>query len=198
MRLSPVGRVFSRTWLVTASGLAAGSIVWALSWAIWPGLWSPEQTRLLALAYLGSAVALFLLVLVRVWDDEAAADAPTPQPIGSSMNDRTLITIRPGNAPDGTYNVHEPLPYPFHVDAATGEVGRQDFWKGQPFRVLGFQTDAEAQTVDLRWEEAAADPERIKGMFAVLLDTSGDESTIYHLTCPITDVTVTEKSETDR
>lgn len=104
------------------------------------------------------------------------------------MNERTLISIQPGNTSDGTYDVHQPLPYPFHVDAATGEVDRQDFWKGQPFRVIGFQVEADRQEVDLLWEDAAAAPDRIVGMFPILLDTSGGEGTVYNLVCPITSV----------
>jgi hypothetical protein len=104
------------------------------------------------------------------------------------MNDPILITIQPSNAPDGTYNVHEPWPYPFHVDSATGNVTRQDFWKGAPAQVLGFQVDRERQEVDLLWEDAAEHPELIEGMFAVLLDTSEGEPTIYNTVCPIASV----------
>lgn len=108
------------------------------------------------------------------------------------MSERTVITIQPANSADGTYDVHEPLPYPYHVDAATGDVGRQDFWKGAPFRVLGFQKDVDVQQVDLRWEDAAADPDQIVGMFAVMLDTSEEEPHMYNLTRPISSVTCTK------
>lgn len=108
------------------------------------------------------------------------------------MSERTVITIQPANSADGTYDVHEPLPYPYHVDAATGDVGRQDFWKGVPFRVLGFQKDVDVQQVDLWWEEAAADPDQIVGMFAVMLDTSEEEPHMYNLTRPISSVTCTK------
>lgn len=104
------------------------------------------------------------------------------------MNQPTTITIQPGNTPDGTYDVHQPMPYPYHVDVATGEIGRQEFWRGAPFKVIGFQSDAAVQKVDLFWERAVENPEQIKGMYAVLLDTSESEPTIYNLTCPITDV----------
>jgi hypothetical protein len=108
------------------------------------------------------------------------------------MSERTVITIQPANSADGTYDVHEPLPYPFHVDAVTGDVGRQDFWKGAPFRVLGFQKDAAVQQVDLWWEQAAADPDQIVGMFAVMLDTSEGEPHMYNLTHPIASVASTK------
>jgi hypothetical protein len=111
------------------------------------------------------------------------------------MSERTVITIQPGNSMDGTYDVHQPMPYPFHVDAATGDVGYQDLWKGQPFRVLGFQKEVDVQQIDLHWKYAAADPEKIVGMFPVLLDTSGEEGTIYQLTFPITDVSSKVEAE---
>lgn len=105
------------------------------------------------------------------------------------MSDRILITIQPGNMPDGSYNPKLPLPYPFHVDAATGEIDRQDFWKGDPFSVVGFQKDADVQTVDLLWDAATDDPDQIVGMFPVLVDASGEEGVIYTDTRPITGVT---------
>lgn len=101
----------------------------------------------------------------------------------------TLITIQPGNTTTGEYDVHKPLPYPYHVDAATGDVDRQDFFKGTPAAVIGFQDDADVQVVDLLWKDAAADPDRIVGKFPVLVDSNGN---IYSLTVPITSTYVTE------
>lgn len=111
------------------------------------------------------------------------------------MDTPSLITIQPGNIPDvpytpgGSYDPKLPLPYPFHVDVATGEIGRQEFWKGDPFSVVGFQKDAKVQTVNLFWDAAAADPDQIVGMFPVLIDTSqGEEGVIYTDTRPIISV----------
>lgn len=104
----------------------------------------------------------------------------------------STITLQPGNTADGTYDVHQPLPYPYHVDAETGLVGRQEFWKGAPFRVLGFQREATRQQVDLWWIDVPADPDQVVGMYPVLLDTSSGEGEIYNLTVPITRVTIQE------
>lgn len=108
----------------------------------------------------------------------------------------STITIQPGNTSDGTYDVRQPLPYPYHVNAETGDVGRQDFWKGDPARVLGFQRTADRQRIDLLWEDAAKDPQQIVGMYPVLLDTSPgretDEGQMYNLTVPITDVATSD------
>lgn len=33
------------------------------------------------------------------------------------MSNRTLISLRRANMRDGSYNVHLPVPYPYHVNA---------------------------------------------------------------------------------
>jgi hypothetical protein len=114
------------------------------------------------------------------------------------MSERTLITIQPSNSPDGGYNVHKPCPKPYHVDAATGEVDRQDFWKGDPFSVMGFQKDRDVQTVDLLWEDAVKDLEQIVGLYPVLLDTSKGEGQMYQLDCPIHSVSSAKYTTPDK
>lgn len=89
----------------------------------------------------------------------------------------TVISIQPAQF---TYNVWvgragdivegKKSPYPFHVDAATGDVRDQDFWKGDPYRVVGFQNDVGVQRVDLWWEQAARNPDSIVGKFPVMLE----------------------------
>lgn len=114
------------------------------------------------------------------------------EPVKMTPLVKTVITIQPGNSPDGTYDVHQPMPYPYHVDAATGDIEHQDLWKGNPSRVVGFQKEATVQSIDLLWKDAAADPDQIVGMFPVLSDTSGKRDKMYNLTDPITDVSVQE------
>lgn len=114
------------------------------------------------------------------------------EPVKMTPLVKTVITIQPGNSPDGTYDVRWPMPYPFHVDAETGDVGYQDLWKGDPFRVVGFQKEVDVQKVDLHWHDAAADPQKIVGMFPVMLGTNGEEPKMYNLDTPITDVSVQE------
>lgn len=96
------------------------------------------------------------------------------------------ITIQPANTPTGDYDVSEPLPYPFHIDAETGDVGRQDFWKGDPLRLIGFQSTAETQRVDVHFEDFAAYPESAVDRFPVFVRADG---TIYSMTNPIRSVT---------
>ena len=106
----------------------------------------------------------------------------------------TTITIQPANTPSGEYNVNLPLPYPYHVDAATGDVGRQEFWKGEPAAVLGFQNDPDVQIIDLLWADAAKHPEDIVGKYVVTANADGG---IYNETRPITSVHVNEEAASE-
>ncbi len=62
------------------------------------------------------------------------------------------------------------LPYPFHVNVH-GEIQRQDFWKGNPERVVGFVSDLHRQEVDLSWDEVYGDPQRAVGQYVITQDS---------------------------
>lgn len=64
------------------------------------------------------------------------------------------------------------LPRPFFVDP-DGHVGLQDFWQGDPARVIGFQKDLAVQQIDLWWRDAVQDPQRALGMYLVTADSKG-------------------------
>lgn len=111
-----------------------------------------------------------------------------------------VITIQPEPVVDNMWVDNNPnakspiifgerLPYPFHIDAATGDVLDQEFWKGDPLRVVGFQKDEEIQTVNLWWADAAADPDKIVGMFPVMVGPEG----LYTYTVKIESVDIIEK-----
>lgn len=87
----------------------------------------------------------------------------------------TTITLQPSPRVDNIVDGIEmtQLPYPFHVDADTGDVGRQDFWRGDPARVVGFQKDLAVQRIDLWWRDAVKNPEQVVGMYVVTAGTSG-------------------------
>ena len=104
----------------------------------------------------------------------------------------TIITIQPANTVSVEYDVNLPLPYPYHVNARTGDVGRQEFWRGEPVAILGFQNDADVQTMDLLWEDAAKDPDSIVGKYVVMVNANGS---IFNETRPITSVTVWDGEE---
>lgn len=102
-----------------------------------------------------------------------------------------IITIQPSNTPSGKYDVHMAVPYPFHV-GEDGMVGRQEFWRGDPKAVLGFQRDIDLMMVDLFWADAVADPEQMVGMFPVFTTSDGRW---YTLRLPISGYSITDESE---
>ena len=79
-----------------------------------------------------------------------------------------------------TGNPMAPLPYPFFVEEdADGTIGRQDFWKGNPARVVGFVSDNARQEIDLPWEAVVADGDydQVVGMYVVTASADGSFST---------------------
>lgn len=89
------------------------------------------------------------------------------------MTETDLRTVQVANTTTGRYDVHKPLPYPFHIEP-DGAVARQDFWRGEPARLAGFQRDADENRVDVRVEDWLADPELdVTGTFPVFVDADG-------------------------
>lgn len=87
----------------------------------------------------------------------------------------TLISIQPAPRIDHITRDGHPLtqrPYPIVVDQE-GAVQFQDFWQGKVLRVVGFQRNYTDQRIDLRWEDAFQDPEKMIGMYPVSTDSSG-------------------------
>lgn len=91
---------------------------------------------------------------------------------------RRVLTVQQAVRADGK------LPYPFHITEG-GFVDRQDFWRGEPFRLIGFVEDPEVHEVDVRGREflaaaadGVADPEAlVKGMHPVFADIEGNWAT---------------------
>jgi hypothetical protein len=65
------------------------------------------------------------------------------------------------------------LPYPYHVDQ-DGNVGRQDFWKGAPLRLIGFVDRAGAGEIDLTLEAFLDDPDEAVDAYPVFEHADGD------------------------
>jgi hypothetical protein len=86
-----------------------------------------------------------------------------------------IITLQPGQVPDATtkdgHKLYR-LPYPFQV-GEDGMVGDQDFWRGDPSAVLGFQDDVDVQRVNLHWEDVVKDPQAAVGKFPVMISRGG-------------------------
>jgi hypothetical protein len=100
-----------------------------------------------------------------------------------------IISIQPANTETGVIDVTKARPYPYHIEAETGNVGRQDFWKGDPLRLMGFQDDANVQHVDVLYREFAADPQVSVGKFPVFMRADGS---MYSMTLPVDSVTVSD------
>ena len=96
------------------------------------------------------------------------------------------ITIQPGQPGEGMeYNPLKSLPYPYHINPDTGDVARQDFWQGDPARLLGFQASRDVQRVSLWLSDFSTAPAKAVGMFPVFLRRDGS---MYNLADPITSV----------
>ena len=74
------------------------------------------------------------------------------------------IRIQPEETPSGT------LPYPYFIDEK-GFVGRQDFWKGKPLKLIGFSPtnlqEFDDKQIDLL--TFLKDPKRAIGMYPIFL-----------------------------
>lgn len=76
------------------------------------------------------------------------------------------ISIQPYGDPVGQ------MPYPFHIDRF-GMVGRQEFWKGNPYKLIGFSHKPKAGSIDLEFLEFWSEPNRAVKMFPVFASRRG-------------------------
>lgn len=70
------------------------------------------------------------------------------------------IRIQPKEHPDLF------LPYPYFINSK-GFVGRQDFWKGKPYKLIGFSPVPVAGEMELYFSAFWKNPERVIGMYPV-------------------------------
>lgn len=85
------------------------------------------------------------------------------------------VKIQPVEQPDRTQ------PYPYYV-LANGKIAGQDFWKGNPARLNGFQARRDVRRVDVLCEEFIANPLRALGRYPVFICRNGD---MFNLEWPI-------------
>lgn len=80
----------------------------------------------------------------------------------------TIVKIQPAMMPTGV------LPYPYLI-MSDGAVAGQDFWKGKPARLWGFQSRADVQQIDLACDDwLAGDLTAAINMYAVFLSFEGE------------------------
>lgn len=96
---------------------------------------------------------------------------------------RRVLTVQPSSFVDNLWGMEDGtvvegtrLPYPLHV-LEDGLVLRQDFWKGDPWRVAGFARRVDVHRLDLTWEQAWAEPELAIGMYMVTSNKRGGMGT---------------------
>lgn len=67
------------------------------------------------------------------------------------------------------------LPYPFFINE-DGSVQRQDFWKGEPAKLMGFSKSKKQGVVrgSISFGDFMEDPERAIGMFPIFEHKNGD------------------------
>ena len=78
-----------------------------------------------------------------------------------------LVTIHRHPMPDFTQ------PHPVTVALPSGDVQDQDFWRGDPFRLVGFQDDLAVQRVNLHLDGFADNPQNAVGKYPVYVDKDG-------------------------
>jgi hypothetical protein len=86
-----------------------------------------------------------------------------------------LIKLQPAEFIDNISDdghIGRKLPYPFYITEA-GYVEGQDFWRGDPIRVVGFQRDLARMEIDLWWSDAVREPHSAIGMYLVTTDAKG-------------------------
>lgn len=85
---------------------------------------------------------------------------------------RTIHLNQP-DTPLGEYNPRIAVPYPYHIEP-DGAVQRQDFWRGDPKVLLGFQRDRNRQVVAITTREWFEGPAAaVVGMYPVFADSEG-------------------------
>lgn len=89
------------------------------------------------------------------------------------MNTTTVVkSVQVANTVTGDYDPAKPLPYPYHIEA-DGKVARQDFWKGEPLRLAGFQ-HGDVQQVVVHADEWLTGDIDVTGMHPVFIDKGGN------------------------
>jgi len=84
------------------------------------------------------------------------------------------ITLQPKEQPDKT------LPYPYFI-SKKGLVGRQDYWKGKPYKLIGFSKTMTAGNMTLYLRAFLETPEKAIGMFPIFADKKDNWAT--HAPC---------------
>ena len=85
------------------------------------------------------------------------------------------IRIQPKERKDMT------LPYPYFIDMKNGNVGRQDFWKGEPYKLIGFNPKPTNlyDPKGIGFFKFIKNPELSIGMYPIFANEDGSERRTY-------------------
>lgn len=88
----------------------------------------------------------------------------------TANSEKHFVSIQPAQGTDANaeHDPRKPLPYPYHVGPG-GAIERQDFWRGSPSKLLGFQRGVQCSLV-VSFEEFWADPDKAVGLCPVFID----------------------------
>lgn len=119
---------------------------------------------------------------VREWDEEAVKE---------ELGMIDVSEVLPGQAMKYSIqlkneNIRESRPFPYNLDAE-GKVLDQDFWKGDPAGLIGFQKEPDVQRVGLFFRDFTENPLKAIGMYPVFVDATGG---MYCFTRPVESVQV--------
>jgi hypothetical protein len=65
------------------------------------------------------------------------------------------------------------MPYPYFVIESDGAIGRQDYWKGRPTKLIGFSDEAGTAAVELSFEAFVDRPADAVGKYPVFEHADG-------------------------
>lgn len=89
---------------------------------------------------------------------------------GTTIPAKKTIRLQPKERPDMT------LPYPFFIED-DGSVGRQDFWKGEPAKLIGFSKEQKAGAFSFGRKAFMENPQMAVGHFPIFADKDDNWST---------------------
>lgn len=97
-----------------------------------------------------------------------------------------IIEIQPKELSNGT------LPYPYFINKNDGKIGRQDYWKGNPYRLIGFNDEPKAGDISLSFSQFKENPKLAINKYPVF--SSKDDEWVTH-TNPIESIDIIIKRQ---
>lgn len=100
--------------------------------------------------------------------------------------EKTIIRIQPKERDNMV------LPYPYFIDTKTSEVGRQDFWGGNPSKLIGFVDRIGSFDSALSLVDFYKEPKKCIGLFPVFAHKNNEWHTYKD---PIGSITIAKNKK---